>query len=156
MAHHEFLSVDGHDSRRLCADALAALPTSGAVIAWNASFERKCLTELAAQFPDLAPALMGIADRLVDLLPVARRHYYHRDMHGSWSIKAVLPTLGTDGCDALSEVKSGTDAQAVYLEAIAPVTTDNRREALRQSLLAYCARDTEAMMIVLGRLTQPA
>ena len=156
MAHHEFLSINGHDPRRPCAEALVALPSSGAVIAWNASFERKCLTVFAAQMPDLVSALMNIADRLVDLLPVARRHYYHRDMRGSWSIKAVLPTLGANGCDALSEVKSGTDAQAGYLEAIAPETTDNRREALRQSLQAYCARDTEAMMIVLERLTQPA
>ena len=30
---------------------------------------------------------------MVDLLPIYRNHYYHRDMRGSWSIKAVLPTV---------------------------------------------------------------
>ncbi|WP_174291245.1 DUF2779 domain-containing protein [Sphingomonas bacterium] len=154
IAHHEFLSINGIDPRRLCAEALITLPATGAVIAWNAPFERTCLIGLARLFPDLAASLTSLADRLVDLLPVARRHYYHRDMHGSWSIKAVLPTLGTPGYDELTEVKSGTDAQAGYLEAIDPATSDDRREALRQGLLAYCARDTEAMLVVLDRLTR--
>lgn len=32
-------------------------------------------------------------DRMVDLLPIARERYYHPDMHGSWSIKAVFDYL---------------------------------------------------------------
>lgn len=155
VSHREFLSIDGSDPRRACAEALAALPPSGAVVAWNASFERGCLLGLADLFPDLAPALAGLAARLVDLLPVARRHYYHRDMRGSWSIKAVLPTLGVPGYAELGSVQSGTDAQSAYLEAIAPETGGERRQNLRESLLDYCARDTEAMMIVLDRLTLP-
>lgn len=154
VTHHAFLSIDGGDPRRACAEQLAILPTSGAVVAWNASFERGCLLGLAALFPDLAQSLTSLADRLVDLLPVTRRHYYHRDMRGSWSIKAVLPTLGVPGYDDLGEVRSGTDAQAGYLEAIDPATSDGRREALRLSLLAYCERDTEAMLVVLDRLTR--
>jgi hypothetical protein len=154
VAHHEYLSLDGSDPRRGCAEALVGLPAAGAVIAWNAAFERSCLLGLAALFPDLAPALTSLADRLVDLLPVVRRHYYHRDMRGSWSLKAVLPTLGVAGYDELDEVKSGTDAQAGYLEAIDPATDAERRDALRQALLAYCERDTEAMLVVLDRLTE--
>lgn len=156
VAHREFLSIDGSDPRRACAESLATLPATGAVVAWNAGFERGCLLGLAELFPDLAPALTSIAARLVDLLPVARRHYYHRDMRGSWSIKAVLPTLGVPGYDDLVEVKSGTDAQAGYLEAIDAATSEDRRTVLRCSLLDYCARDAEAMMIVLDRLTRPA
>jgi hypothetical protein len=156
VVHQAFLSIDGDDPRRACAEHLSTLSAEGAVIAWNASFERSCLIGLAALFPDLAPALTSIASRLVDLLPVTRRHYYHRDMRGSWSIKAVLPTLGVPGYDDLGEVRSGTDAQAGYLEAIDPATDDERREALRVALLAYCERDTEAMRVVLDRLTHPA
>jgi hypothetical protein len=77
-------------------------------------------------------------------------------MRGSWSVKAVLPTLGVPGYDELGEIRSGTDAQAGYLETIDPDTSSERREALRLALLAYCERDTEAMMIVLDRLTRPA
>lgn len=153
VSHQAFLSLGGDDPRRACAESLATLPSDGAVIAWNAGFERSVLTALAGLFPDLAPALFSLAARLVDLLPVVRRHYYHHDMRGSWSLKAVLPTLGVPGYDALGGVRSGTDAQAGYLEAIDPATSEERRAAIRDALLAYCERDTEAMMIVLGRLT---
>ena len=41
IAHREFLSLDGFDPRRACAEALVAkVPPEGAVIAYNASFER--------------------------------------------------------------------------------------------------------------------
>jgi hypothetical protein len=124
------------------------------VIAWNMAFERGCLLGLAHEFPDLAQPLESLAARLVDLLPVVRRHYYHRDMRGSWSIKAVLPTLAEIGYAELADVKSGTDAQAGYLEAVASHTSAERREVLRDALLDYCRRDTEAMMVVLDALTR--
>ena len=75
-------------------------------------------------------------------------------MRGSWSLKAILPTLGVGGYEHLVEVKSGTDAQAGYLEAIDPGTSPARRAALREALLDYCRRDTDAMMIVLEALTR--
>ena len=154
LDHIEFLSIDGSDPRRACAEALAGLPAEGAVVAWNMSFERSCLLGLARHCPDLAPALESLAARLVDLLPLARRHYYHRDMRGSWSIKAVLPTLADIGYADLVEVKSGTDAQAGWLEATDPAASAERREALRMALLDYCRRDTEAMILVLAALTR--
>ena len=154
VEHHAFLSIDGDDPRRRCAEQLVTLPTAGSVIAWNAGFERSVLLSLAALFPDLAAALGSLASRLVDLLPVTRRHYYHRDMRGSWSLKAVLPTLGVPGYDDLGDVRSGTDAQVGYLEAIEPATSDDRRQSLRLALLAYCERDTEAMLVVLDRLAR--
>lgn len=154
VTHRGFLSLDGKDPRRGCAEALLTLPAEGAVVAWNASFERSCLIGLATLFPDLASALTSLAKRLVDPLPIVRRHYYHRDMRGSWSLKAVLPTLGSTGYADLVEVKSGTDAQAGYLEAIDPTTSPARAAALRDALLDYFRRDTEAMMIVLETLTR--
>ena len=154
MAHTGFLSLDGSDPRRACAEALTLLPREGAVIAWNMAFERSCIVGLARHCPDLAPALKNLANRLVDLLPLARRHYYHRDMRGSWSIKAVLPTLADISYTDLAEVQSGTDAQAGYLEAIDPATSPERRAAIRDALLAYCSRDTEAMVLVLAALSR--
>ena len=50
------------------------------------------LQSLADRFPDLAPPIERVIGRLFDLLPVLQRHYYHPEMKGSWSIKAVLPT----------------------------------------------------------------
>jgi hypothetical protein len=156
VAHHEFLHLDGSDPRRACAQALVALPQAGTIIAWNASFERSCVRTLASLFPDLASTLNAMADRIVDLLPVVRRHYYHRDMRGSWSIKAVLPTVAPElAYEGLDGVANGTDAQLAYLEAIAPGCTTDHRNAIAGFLRAYCARDTQAIMILLERLAAP-
>lgn len=148
MRHIEFLSLDGADPRRACAEALATLPGEGAVIAYNAGFERGVIVKLAAAFPDLTPALELLAARLVDLLPVARAHWYHRDQRGSWSLKAVLPTVAPALDYAGLEVKDGGNAQAAYLEAVDPCTATDRRSALDSALRAYCGRDTEAMVFV--------
>jgi hypothetical protein len=155
IEHREFLSLDGSDPRRPCAEALVtAVPPTGAVIAYNASFERGRIVELAAAFPDLAVVLNAIAARIVDLLPVTRANWYHRDQRGSWSIKAVLPTISAEMDYASLEVKDGGSAQEAYFEAILPDTIAERRAVLDFALRAYCGRDTEAMIAVARRLTR--
>ncbi len=159
MAHHEFLGIDGADPRRACAEALVLCcgrGAAGSVIAYNAGFERRCILDLAEACPDLAADLRDIASRLVDLLPVARANYYHRDQRGSWSIKAVLPTVAFELDYGGLEVKDGGSAQQAYLEAIALTPSDMRRLAIAAALLAYCKRDTEAMIVLLKRLCQAA
>ena len=42
------------------------------------------------------------------------------------------------------EVSDGMQASAAYAEMIQPETPADRRRQLRESLLAYCERDTEA------------
>ncbi len=155
IERHEFLSLDGADPRRACAEALAALPATGAVIAWNASFERGVIERLALAFPDLAPALDSLAARTVDLLPVTRDHWYHRDQRGSWSIKAVLPTIAPQLDYATLEVKDGGIAVDAYREAIASDCTPARRDALAAALRIYCGRDVEAMRVVAAMLVGP-
>ena len=151
--HREFLSLDGSDPRRACAEALVAMiPATGAVIGYNASFEKSRILELAAIFSNLADPLNGIAARVVDLLPVARKHWYHRDQRGSWSIKAVLPTVAVDLNYANLEVKDGGRAQQAYLEATSVTCTAERQTALDFALRAYCGRDTEAMIVLARRL----
>lgn len=151
--HCEFLSLDGTDPRRACADALVMMiPATGAVIGYNASFEKSRVLELAAAFPDLVDELTGIADRVVDLLPVTRANWYNRDQRGSWSIKAVLPTVAAEMNYAGLEVKDGGRAQETYLEASSDGCTVERRMALDAALRAYCCRDTEAMIVLARRL----
>lgn len=151
ITRHAFLSLDG-DPRRACAEALVGLPTQGAVIAWNADFERQRLIELAEDFPDMRVLLQSLADRTVDLLPVAKAHWYHRDQRGSWSIKAVLPTIAPDLSYGDLAVANGGDAQAAYRRAICPDTSETERREIARGLLEYCERDTEAMIIIAQRL----
>jgi hypothetical protein len=154
--HREFLSLDGTDPRRHCAEALVAmLPQIGSVIGYNAGFEKARLLELADTFPDLAEKLRSIANRIVDLLPVTRQNWYHRDQRGSWSIKAVLPTMAPELDYSILAVKDGGNAQQVYLEATRGATANRKRE-IDIALRAYCSHDTEAMMVIASKLQVPS
>lgn len=146
VAQHEFLDLSGAPPMRSAAETLIeTLGSEGPILVYT-PYEKRVLTELAERYPDLAPALEASIERLVDLYPIAKAHYYHPDMHGSWSIKAILPTIDA-GIDyaALDEVQNGEAAQTAYLEAIHADTSPERREALREALLAYCRLDTLAL-----------
>ncbi len=125
---------------------IATLGEHGPVFVYNLGFEGGCLRQLAEAYPDLATSLLAIRERMVDLLPLARNHYYHPDMQGSWSIKAVLPTVAPDLAYEALAVQHGDMAQQAYLELIEPGITPERREELRQGLLAYCGLDTLALV----------
>lgn len=156
ISHHEFLSLSGDDPRQSLAAALvAAVPSSGAIIAYNASFERGCLERLAAACPQFTTKLRDMACRIVDLLPVARSCWYHPDQKGSWSIKAVLPTVSERLGYAEMEIAHGAAAQLAYLEAIGSDNPERRLE-LDRSLRDYCKRDTEAMIELYRRLVTSA
>ena len=155
ITHHEFLSCDGGDPRRACAEALVKFVPQGAcVIAYNAGFERRVLRDLADWFPALAEQLLAMAEATVDLLPVTRECWYHCDQRGSWSIKAVLPTLARELDCATLEIKDGGNAQEAWAEASDPACPPLRREALAEALRAFCERDTWAMIAIARRLTR--
>ena len=104
-------------------------------------------------FPDLAPRLEAVMGRLVDLLRLTRDHYRHPALNGSYSLKTVLPTIDPELDHALlDDVQDGLSAQAAFHEAMAPDTPADRREAVRRSLLEYCALDTLALVRVAHRL----
>ena len=102
---------------------------------------------MAERFPLLQRPLLAINTRVVDLLPIARRHFYHPSQHGSWSIKAVLPAIASDlRYDQLDGIQDGGMAMNAYLEAIHPATTAARKHEIRRQLLDYCCLDTVALV----------
>ena len=148
ITHKEFLDLTGEDPGEAFARALISYcGTTGPVFAYNAGFENGVMRGLSERLPHLSSGLLAIVDRVVDLLPIARNRYYHPDQHGSWSIKAVLPTVCPDlAYDQLDGVQHGQAAQAAFLEAIAPGTTSERKAEIERQLLAYCKLDTLAMV----------
>lgn len=148
LDHVEYLELSGADPLRPFAEALVVqCGTQGPVYVYNAGFEAARINELAAQFVDLEPALLAIGKRIVDLLPVARSHYYHPSQAGSWSIKKVLPAVAPDlSYNALEGIADGGQAMAAFEEAIAPDSTAERREEIGRQLHAYCYLDTYAMV----------
>ncbi len=147
VTHKEFLDTTGNPPMREFTESLLqAVGQSGAIFVYS-WFEKVCLEELAALFPELKSAVEKVIHRLVDLHPLTRRHYYHPDMRGSWSLKAVLPTIAPDlDYGGLGEIQDGGAAEVAYLEITHPGTEPKRAQALAADLRAYCKRDTEALV----------
>jgi hypothetical protein len=151
LEHAQFLDLSGADPSAACArELLALLGERGSIIAYNAGFEKSVLKNLAERLPGLARPLEDLLTRFFDPLPVARASYYHRDMRGSWSIKAVLPTIAPDLTydDGPGAVSDGIAAQGAFLEAIAADTAPERRERIAHELRRYCTRDTWGMVVL--------
>lgn len=148
LSHTEYLDASGVSPiEDFAASLLAALGNAGPILVYNQSFEASRVRELAQMLPKRAEALLALNERMVDLLPITRAHYYHPDMRGSFSIKAVLPTIASDlDYGNLDEVRDGGKAQDAWAEIVNPRTPGDRKEVLRRALLAYCKRDTLAMV----------
>lgn len=154
--HAEFLDLTGKDPSRKFAEALiGACGERGPIYVYNASFESSRIKELAQRFPRLAAPLTALLERMVDLHPIARDHFYCPSQQGSWSIKAVLPAMCPElSYDQLSGVKDGGMAMEAYKEAIHGSTTKADKEIIRDELLAYCRMDTFGLMAIYQTLTQ--
>lgn len=148
LEHRPFLDLSGDDPSLEFAKALvAACDGTGPIFVYNASFEASRIRELAQRFPRLATSLRTLLDRIVDLLPVAREHYYHPNQKGSWSIKAVLPSICPDLDYAdLDGVQNGSMAMEAYSEALDSGTTQARKAEIERQLHVYCALDTLALV----------
>ena len=147
LEHREFLDLSGRAPMRRLAEALIeALGDSGPVLMYT-NYEEQVLKTLKDIYPDLEARLDAIIDRLYDLHPVVKDHYYHPDMLGSWSIKAIMPTIRPDMDYAtLDGINEGTGASEGFIEAINPDTDLARKAELEEQLLRYCKFDTEAMV----------
>jgi len=155
MQHREFLDLSGAAPMRALAERLIEdLGDAGPVLMYT-TYERTVIETLIGLCPDLAGPLQAIVERLYDMKPVVKDHYYHPRMLGSWSIKDVLPALAPhmDYAD-LDGIAEGMGASEGFLEAIDPATTPQRKAELEAHLLRYCRFDTEAMVEIVRFFTQ--
>jgi hypothetical protein len=154
LAHREFLDTSGQAPMHALACALLeAVGPDGPVISYG-SFEKTVLGELAERHPKLRAPLLALADRIVNLLPLFHRWYYHPRMRGSWSLKDVLPAVVPEvGYSGLGEVTDGAAAQQAYMEIIDPGTDAARRRKLVADLREYCKRDTLGLQLMVNRLS---
>lgn len=149
LVHHEFIDVSGNDPRvGFIENLLEVVGTVGPVIVYS-HFEKTRLNDLAEDFPIYREKLHALVDRLVDLLPLARQGYYHPDMCGSWSLKAIQPTLPP--CDDLlsysdmEDVADGLAAQAAYMDQIDITFIGEQKEKQLANMKIYCKADTRGL-----------
>ena len=149
LHHREFLADGDRDPRRAFAETLIeALSGADTPIIVYSHYERTRLKELAAAFPEMADPLTTIMDRLADLLPIVRSAVYFPAAGFSNSIKSVAPAVCPDfGYDDLGDIADGTAASAAFLQlATGGITDPVAIRQQRTALLAYCQRDTLAML----------
>ena len=154
--HCEFLAKEGTDPRRALAEQLCRqIPGDVCSLAYNMSFEKTVIRNLADLYPDLSDHLMNIHSRMQDLMvPFQRQYYYCRELQGSYSIKKVLPALcgGDPELDyhGLEDIHNGSEAMEAFADL--PGRSGDEIRRIRKNLLAYCRLDTLAMVKILARL----
>jgi Domain of unknown function(DUF2779) len=151
LNHKEFLADGINDPRRQFAETLVdALAWSDDPIIVYLAYEQTRLKELAADFPDLSKALNALIARLADLLPVVRSAIYFPEFGFSNSIKSVAPALCPGFTyDDFDGIADGGAASAAFLRlASGHITRPGEADQLRAELLAYCKRDTLALLEV--------
>lgn len=173
--HYEFLAKDHLDRRLELTEQLIHdidLKNGGCVMVYNKSFEKTRLKELACFFPKYKKELDNINDHVFDLLEVLNGSsslyegilssklreeqknkpdftYYNNLMHGSFSIKKVLP-LFTNLTYKNLVVKNGTEAIVTY--GSLPYLTQKEYDEKYLALRVYCRQDTWAMVEILRGL----
>ena len=159
LEHFEFLAEVGADPRyELALNLIKFIPQDACVLAYNMSFEKRVIRQLALNYPQISNELMAIHDNIKDLMaPFASKSYYHPKMRGSYSIKYVLPALVPEFESAYKDldlIHNGGEAMQAY-EAMAYMPAEEH-EAYKKALLAYCKLDTLAMVKVLEKLREVA
>lgn len=146
LDNREYLHPDKSDPRSPLAEQLVSdIGPEGTIVAYNVSFEKGVISALATRLPHIGGPLRLLLPRFFDLLPIFRDCYIHPGFGGSASIKDVLPVLVPDLSYKNLEVQSGDVAQVVWYEML-NTDDDSKRESLSNSLRAYCALDTLAMV----------
>lgn len=155
VQHYEFLAEPGNDPRTaFLENLLRASPEGACILAYNSTFEVQRLEELAENFPDHRDRIAAIIRNVRDLMkPFRSRHIYFPGMHGSHSIKSVLPALVPELSYKDMEVNNGAVAAESYLKMLQ--TKDPAEVArIRFALLEYCKLDTLAMFRILEKMRE--
>lgn len=151
IEHKEFLAEidDKYFIRHFAESMIKDMPENGSVIIYNKSFEPARNNEIARMYPELKTEMDRINNNVVDFLePFKQRKYYTKEMHGSASIKAVLPALYPDDpkldYHKLPVVHNGGEASEAFLSLKGK--SKEEQEKIRHGLLVYCELDTYAMV----------
>lgn len=158
LKHKEFLAQSGIDPRRKLAEQLVKdIPKDVTTLAYNMGFEKGVIKRLSKLYPDLSEHLMNIHDNIKDLMiPFQKGYYYTKNMHGSYSIKYVLPALFPDDPSLnyknLDLIHNGGEAMSSFQDLI--YKTKEEQKYIRERLLRYCELDTYAMVKIYEKLKE--
>lgn len=153
--HAEFLHLEASDPRPSFVQSLSRALDGAQTVLVYSSYEQTRIRQLLQETVEGAEELHVLfedRDRTIDLLQLVRDNVYAPGFAGSFSIKTVLPALVPHlGYDDLV-IRDGSTAAAAYIDLLGWLGTPNA-ELIARDLLAYCKRDTLAMVEVLRALS---
>ena len=151
--HFEFLAEQGIDPRKkFIENLLKDTKGKGTILVYNKTFEITRLNEIARDFPEYSDKIEKLILRIKDLMiPFQKKYYYSPEMKGSYSIKAVLPSLVPKLSYDELEINEGGLASIAY-ESLQTETDLMTIAEIKQQLLAYCKLDTLGMVKILEQL----
>lgn len=152
--HMDHLHETSDDPRLAVAEHLIeALGSQGSICVYS-SYEKTCINILIRSVPHLKQPLIALRTRLVDLCSIVKKHYYHPEFHGSFSLKSVLPVVSDVDYSDL-HIDHGQLAAVRYKNAL-QLVDDSDKKRIFSDLRDYCARDTLAMIEVVAALRRLA
>ena len=154
--HWAYLAEGPGDPREELAIRLLEATAHAERIVMYSAFERTRIRELALWVPHLAADLLALEHKLVDLLPVVQKHVYHPRFGGSFGIKHVLNPMVPDLTYNDLAIVDGLVASVEIARLLFVAHKVRDRDQLRRDLLAYCERDTWAMVRLLDSLREVA
>ena len=104
------------------------------------------MNELAGHLPQRSEQILATLDRFKDIQALIKRYFYNPALHGSFSLKSVLPALVPTMSYGDLVIQEGTHASMEYLRMLKPETTAQEKRRIEEALSAYCRHDTLAMV----------
>ena len=158
VKHFEFLARKYENPiPELLAQLKKEIGPEGSVIVWFATFESGRNKEMADMEPDFADFLHDVNDRIFDLLLIFKHKnqmYIKSEFNKLASLKIVLPVL----CPELSyknlAIQGGGDASSSWPILTSGKTPTKEKEQLAKNMLAYCERDTQAMVGIMDKVLE--
>ncbi len=154
--HYEYLFEGKKDPRYGCVQAMFKyIGEKGTLIAHHAAFEKGRIGEMAHDLPlpqEQKDALLRMCGRFMDTETPFKQDYLHPHMHGSSSIKKVLPSLVPEMTYEGMPVANGGDAMNAFDVLYFGHLSVPEQAQLRKDLLAYCKQDTWAMVKLVDAL----
>lgn len=159
VEHFEYLAEkNDFKSKKLfnkCAYALIkSLEKATYFVSYNESFELSRIKRIIEMSDAHGEKLQEIMNKIknIDLLPIIQNNYYHKDLKGSFSIKAVLPLLVESMSYSGMEVANGSDAMDSAFKLYFEDPSQDEAAKIKEDLFKYCEKDTMAMVEIYKKL----
>lgn len=149
-AHNEYLHKSYDDPSKSFVKSLQeSISPTGSIIVWSKTFEIGINNHIAQRQPATSAYLNSLNERIYDLSEIFSKQYFvHRDLHGKFSIKYVLPVLAPELDYESLEIQEGGTASITWSNIVSGQLSAEERDRLSGALRKYCGMDSYGMYAI--------